>query len=257
MKTALVPFGNSCYPVEAGANSTNGRYLSGFFFSPLLFDCLSVIVFIAYALSRFKFKLSLASDFTRHFMREGFLYFLAISTINFANSAMTFQNFNVSYSGVVTALSMLLPNIFACRLVINLRRRHTQQRQNITAVDPGTVASFGFKGIATPSRFTQTVNPLSTTGAGVHAGASHSSWYGLGSRDAARYPGGGGGGDGARARSQMLKWPEDIEMAHPSPLSSVTHVGSHDGMHAFDYPVVRYSPRSPADDDAPPFGMAV
>ncbi|KAH7104708.1 hypothetical protein BKA62DRAFT_475130 [Auriculariales sp. MPI-PUGE-AT-0066] len=131
----LVSEGSGCYPVEP---QTHFQFLSGYFFSPLIFDIIAMMFFLARAVSVFTFKPSLASDLTKRFLGEGFAYFIAISLINFANSAMSFQTATVAYSGVVVPLSMLLPNILACRLVINLRS--AAEPKTSTSPSSGNVA---------------------------------------------------------------------------------------------------------------------
>ncbi|KAH7103556.1 hypothetical protein BKA62DRAFT_45430 [Auriculariales sp. MPI-PUGE-AT-0066] len=140
----LIPFGTGCYP---GDKNENIRNLAGLFFSNLVYDIFATSIFAVHALTTFKFKLSLTSGFTRHFLREGFSYFIAISLINIANSAASFQKINVSYSGVVTGLSMLIPNILACRLVINMRReaRRSTMMPGTFSATTASSASYQFK----------------------------------------------------------------------------------------------------------------
>ncbi|KZW03061.1 hypothetical protein EXIGLDRAFT_828817 [Exidia glandulosa HHB12029] len=119
-QVTLVPFGDGCYPVERPGSSA--KHLSGFFFAPLVFDsdCLATAIFACCAVTILKFRFAQASTFTRVFIREGAAYFVAISAVNLTNAAMSFQP-NVAISGVIVPLSMLFPNILACRLVLNLR----------------------------------------------------------------------------------------------------------------------------------------
>jgi len=54
--------------------------------------------------------------FTHHFMREGFLYFLAIGMVNFTSTALTFQRSVLPFSGVIAPWSVMLPNILVRKL---------------------------------------------------------------------------------------------------------------------------------------------
>ncbi|EJD35435.1 hypothetical protein AURDEDRAFT_175462 [Auricularia subglabra TFB-10046 SS5] len=117
VEAILIPFGNGCYPV----NPAEAKYLSGYFLSSLLWDCIATFIFGIYAL-KMRLKWSEATAMTRIFISEGALYFVAISAVNLINGAFNLQP-RVLMSGTMIPMGMLLPNILACRLVINLRRK--------------------------------------------------------------------------------------------------------------------------------------
>ncbi|KZV83461.1 hypothetical protein EXIGLDRAFT_842940 [Exidia glandulosa HHB12029] len=117
VEAVLIPMGNGCYPV----NGSNEKWLSGYFIAALLWDCIATLVFLVYAL-KMKMKWADTSKMTRIFIREGAGYFLAISIINIINGAFNLGP-TVLMSGTMVPMGMLLPNILACRLVINLRRK--------------------------------------------------------------------------------------------------------------------------------------
>ncbi|EJD49443.1 hypothetical protein AURDEDRAFT_182963 [Auricularia subglabra TFB-10046 SS5] len=108
----------------------SSKALSLYFFAPFLFDLVATSVFILCA-ARIRFGTAGSSTAVAVFIREGIAYFLAISVINLGNAAMSFQT-RVNISGTVVPFSMLLPNILACRLVINLRSSASKPIQGLT-----------------------------------------------------------------------------------------------------------------------------
>ncbi|KZW03080.1 hypothetical protein EXIGLDRAFT_320175 [Exidia glandulosa HHB12029] len=115
-RSKLIGLPIGCYPVDTGS----AKYLSGYFMAPLLFDCITTATFAFYAVRQTSVSWSEMGTFSQVFIREGACYFLAISSINIVNGAMNFQP-NVPMATVAVPLSLLLANLLACRLVLNLR----------------------------------------------------------------------------------------------------------------------------------------
>ncbi|KZV88132.1 hypothetical protein EXIGLDRAFT_722988 [Exidia glandulosa HHB12029] len=108
-----------CYPVD---RISSVKHLSGYFLAPMLFDCIAVLIVLIYSLLVFPLRLMWdSSTITKIFIRDGALYFVAILAIHIFNAAMSFQP-DAAISGTGVAVSMLLPSILACRLVLNLRQ---------------------------------------------------------------------------------------------------------------------------------------
>ncbi|EJD49488.1 hypothetical protein AURDEDRAFT_161594 [Auricularia subglabra TFB-10046 SS5] len=105
-QSALIPFGNGCFPVDKGA----ARHLSGFFLSTLLFDSLITLVFVIYAIRVISFKSGVTNPITKLFIREGFAYFLCISAVNIANGVLNFQP-NGAMATVNVPMSLVLPSV--------------------------------------------------------------------------------------------------------------------------------------------------
>ncbi|KZV97940.1 hypothetical protein EXIGLDRAFT_763983 [Exidia glandulosa HHB12029] len=106
----------ACFPVD---KPKAVRALSGFFLAPLLFDVTATSIFVYHG-RRTNLRLSELSGAVRVFIKEGALYFIAISTINLINAVLNFQG-QKEYSGLAVPFHMIMPNVLACRLVINLR----------------------------------------------------------------------------------------------------------------------------------------
>ncbi|KAH7103585.1 hypothetical protein BKA62DRAFT_828309 [Auriculariales sp. MPI-PUGE-AT-0066] len=117
-KLTHAPMGK-CYPIEK--NPASSRYRAGYIVAPVLFDCSIVIMFFIYALRTLDYSFS-NGRLTRRLLREGFLAFLAITTINLANCAMGYQKRYITYSNVLVPWGVLLPNVVACRLMLSMRR---------------------------------------------------------------------------------------------------------------------------------------
>ncbi|KAH7103517.1 hypothetical protein BKA62DRAFT_784049 [Auriculariales sp. MPI-PUGE-AT-0066] len=110
------------------------QLLGGYFIAPLSFDCLTLLVFIIHALRTLQFSTSSVfllhglGGLTRTFVQQGFFYFFAISAINAANTVLIHvAPLDSAFLGCAwmsnffTVLSLLLPNVLACRLVLELR----------------------------------------------------------------------------------------------------------------------------------------
>ncbi|KZW03078.1 hypothetical protein EXIGLDRAFT_828830 [Exidia glandulosa HHB12029] len=111
--TAPAPF---CFPVDREGAAP---LLSGYFLAPFLFDVVATATFVWHAFS-VRLQLSDMTGAVGLFVREGAAYFIAISAINLVNAVMNFLP-DETHHGVMAPMSMLLPSILACRLVINLR----------------------------------------------------------------------------------------------------------------------------------------
>ncbi|EJD49442.1 hypothetical protein AURDEDRAFT_161548 [Auricularia subglabra TFB-10046 SS5] len=108
---ALVPEVPACFPVD---RNSGDKARSQYFLSALLFDVVATALFIFHVV-RIKFRLSQSSPTVRLLVREGAMYFAAIAAVNIVSAVMTFQK-REELSGTVAPFSMLLPNVFACRL---------------------------------------------------------------------------------------------------------------------------------------------
>ncbi|KAH7103544.1 hypothetical protein BKA62DRAFT_695724 [Auriculariales sp. MPI-PUGE-AT-0066] len=116
-RTKLAPFAPACFPTDSDPTT---RWVSGIFLAPLLWDMSVTVVFIYYAV-RSRISYSLSRGAIRVFVREGLMYFFAIATVHGINVILTWQS-DITISGAFVPFSMLLPNVLACRLVINLRK---------------------------------------------------------------------------------------------------------------------------------------
>ncbi|KZV92239.1 hypothetical protein EXIGLDRAFT_769212 [Exidia glandulosa HHB12029] len=134
---ALVPpIVLACFPVNKMGPA---HALSGYFLAPFLFDLMATSMFVWHA---FRTKLHLV-EFTgavKLFVQEGAVYFIAISAINLANAIMNLLP-QIEHTGVLVAMSMMLPNLLACRLVINLRRAVNDDRR-MSGVPTGPTLRF-------------------------------------------------------------------------------------------------------------------
>lgn len=112
----LVPDAPACFPQDRHPGT---HFLSWYFLAPFLFDVLATGIFVACA-ARIRHARASGGAAVSVFVREGLVYFLAISAVNLGNAAMSIQP-HTAISGVLAPFSMCLPNVLACRLVINLR----------------------------------------------------------------------------------------------------------------------------------------
>ncbi|KZV90492.1 hypothetical protein EXIGLDRAFT_837741 [Exidia glandulosa HHB12029] len=112
----LNPLGGACVPVEVGTT----RHISGIFLGSLLLDCIITVTFLTCLIRMTKLKYTQMGYLTRTFAREGAAYFVAISIVNLVNVAFNMQPY-VPLADVNVPWSIILPNLLACRLVLNLR----------------------------------------------------------------------------------------------------------------------------------------
>lgn len=136
-RAMLIPKGNGCFPVDTGT----AKHLSGYFLAALLFDCTVTLTFTIYAARIVKLRYSELSRFTRIFIREGAAYFLAISVINIINAGFNFQPV-LPEQTVNVPMSLLLPNLLACRLVLNLRNAVSSGEQSTLNATSGDNIQF-------------------------------------------------------------------------------------------------------------------
>ncbi|EJD49467.1 hypothetical protein AURDEDRAFT_112613 [Auricularia subglabra TFB-10046 SS5] len=128
----LVPEAPACFPEDKRTSITA---LSGYFLSPFLFDLVATALFVV-CIVGVRINVATSSSPVRVFVREGAFYFVAISAVNLTNAIMSFQP-RILISGTVVPFSMLLPNILACRLVINLRSAVSDPVHGATAASTG------------------------------------------------------------------------------------------------------------------------
>ncbi|KAH7103557.1 hypothetical protein BKA62DRAFT_828291 [Auriculariales sp. MPI-PUGE-AT-0066] len=128
------PFGpRTCFLTDANKQSMEDtlfaqNLLGGYFIAPMSFDILALGIFVAHAFRTLDVQLKsfpLLTGLSRTFLQQGFIYFFAISAINLANAALSHQAPNMYgcawLSNVCTVLSILVPNVLACRMVLGLR----------------------------------------------------------------------------------------------------------------------------------------
>lgn len=133
-QAALVPVGNSCFPVNRGTKS----YLGGYFLSTFILDSIITLIFALCALRIIRLRLTAATHLTQLLLREGFTYFILISAVNLVNAAFNLQSHASLATGAVP-LSLLFSNVLTCRLVLNLRKvsqgdtRHSEDVTDTTA----------------------------------------------------------------------------------------------------------------------------
>lgn len=135
VKSALIPIGNGCFPVDTGKE----KHLSGYFLASLLLDCTITITFVIYTIVRISVAYKDMSTVTRVFIREGAAYFMAISAVNIINGGFNFQP-NLPMQTVAVPFSLLLANILACRLVLNL---HSAVVEKDDGLQPLSLSSSG------------------------------------------------------------------------------------------------------------------
>lgn len=117
-QSKMIPFGTGCFPVNIGS----AMFLSGFFISTFLFDCIITGIFVFHAFRVMRLRLTVATRLTQLLIREGFLYFCLISVVNLVNGAFNLQNDNIAMATGAVPLSLLFCNVLSCRLVLNLRQ---------------------------------------------------------------------------------------------------------------------------------------
>ncbi|KZW03055.1 hypothetical protein EXIGLDRAFT_828814 [Exidia glandulosa HHB12029] len=149
--SAMMPGGHGCFPVDVG----KARHLSGTFLSMVLYDVLITVVFFGYAFRVLNFELGLATPLTKLFMREGFVYFVCITAINIANSILNFQS-NGALGTVGVPMSLSLPSVLCCRLVLNLRHFADPDRDPMSSNDKSMSTHQSFEMAHAPSHQSRT-----------------------------------------------------------------------------------------------------
>lgn len=115
-KAILSPTGRVCAPVAIG----NASNLGSIFLGALLLDTLITIAFITHFVRSMKLRYGQTSAITRTFLRQGVLYFIAISTVNLLNVAFNVQPYQ-PMADINVPFSFGLPSLLACRMVLDLR----------------------------------------------------------------------------------------------------------------------------------------
>ncbi|EJD49439.1 hypothetical protein AURDEDRAFT_182961 [Auricularia subglabra TFB-10046 SS5] len=113
----LGPAGHGCAPAGIG----NNYEIAGFFFGGLLLDTFITASFIAHVVRAVKLRYSSMSIITRTCLRQGVLYFVAISAVNLLNVASCIQPYK-PFAGINAPFSLGLPSILACRMFLALRK---------------------------------------------------------------------------------------------------------------------------------------
>lgn len=142
---APAPHSSGCSPAERYPQNHFG---SGYFLSPFLFDLIATTVFLVFA-ARIKLPYANINGAVKVFIREGIVYFIAISAVNLGNTIMVLQP-NVILSGLLATMSLLMPNLLACRLVINLRSM-SEDHTAISRVSGNRSTTLAF--VRTPTGF--------------------------------------------------------------------------------------------------------
>ncbi|EJD47021.1 hypothetical protein AURDEDRAFT_184219 [Auricularia subglabra TFB-10046 SS5] len=123
--------GPVCYPIDSG----KGKFVAGYVAAPLAWDCVAFILTVANAvqsgtLSTIVMNSSLCA---RIFLRDGIAYFVAIVAIHAFNTVMSFQS-KTARGGIGMPLTLLLPNLLACRLLLHLRNAGKEETQQTDCV---------------------------------------------------------------------------------------------------------------------------
>ncbi|KAH7103545.1 hypothetical protein BKA62DRAFT_755802 [Auriculariales sp. MPI-PUGE-AT-0066] len=124
-RTKQVQYAPACVPTDIDPST---RFVSGAFLSQLLWDMLTMLVFIYYAITS-KIYYTAAGGATRVFVREGLAYFFAIACVHGGNVVLNWQS-DITISGYMVPFSMLFPNLFwtdRTYSVINLRKAVTEK----------------------------------------------------------------------------------------------------------------------------------
>ncbi|KAG9032525.1 hypothetical protein FRB95_001361 [Tulasnella sp. JGI-2019a] len=138
----LLPFlppatSGPCFPM------TVNEEILGFFLSSFSFDALTTGLMLWWL---FQLRLQEGS-FTQSrlvhlFVSEGLWYFILVSTANLVNGILYAQPVK-TLSGLMLPFSNMLPNVFACRLILDLRE-HGSQFDNDWTINGRPVAIFDF-----------------------------------------------------------------------------------------------------------------
>jgi len=136
-----------CFPTDR----TSAKQISGFFLSSLCFDTIATTVFILHAFYLNEIPGVGASKLQMSFIRDGLGYFLMISAVNFINS-MFFFIAPSDVSSIIAGMSIFLPVVIACRLILSLRSEfgyvHPTEISDMGGQSYGNASgpiSFGFK----------------------------------------------------------------------------------------------------------------
>ncbi|EJD52258.1 hypothetical protein AURDEDRAFT_159112 [Auricularia subglabra TFB-10046 SS5] len=132
----LLPLGPEapCFPVAKAGS----KHVMGFFVAPLLFDSLVTGLTLWKAFSmryRFTKSASESTSFVRTFVNEGLGYFVLISIANLLNGAFYLQPIAV-LQALNIPLSIMFPNILACRLILTLRSRGSNSDLHLSTSSP-------------------------------------------------------------------------------------------------------------------------
>jgi hypothetical protein len=118
------------------ATDIPGKHLvNGFWLAPVVFDLLCTV---ATLVKFFSLGHGAGSQVVRMFVREGFLYFLAVAGVNVLNAVFMFQP-NPNIQNINCFLALILSQVLCCRLVLNLRKKDG----NLTPYASGADSGFG------------------------------------------------------------------------------------------------------------------
>ncbi|EJD49448.1 hypothetical protein AURDEDRAFT_161554 [Auricularia subglabra TFB-10046 SS5] len=131
----LGPAGHGCVPAGKG----NNYELAGFFFGALLLDTFITISFITHVVRAVKLRFSGMSVITRTCLRQGVLYFLAISAVNLLNVISFIQPYK-PFAGINTPFSLGLPSLLVCRMFLGLRK--VGRHEGVSAAETSADVSF-------------------------------------------------------------------------------------------------------------------
>lgn len=131
----LGPVGHGCVPAGKG----NNYELAGFFFGALLLDTFITVSFITHVVRSVKLRYSGMSIITRTCLKQGVLYFLAISAVNLLNVVSFIQPYK-PFAGINTPFSLGLPSLLACRMFLGLRK--VGRHEGVSAAETSADVSF-------------------------------------------------------------------------------------------------------------------
>ncbi|KAG9019820.1 hypothetical protein FRB90_005968 [Tulasnella sp. 427] len=141
----LDPAGGPCFPTVKYVGSP---HIMLFFVFPLLFDTLVTCLTLWRAWTLRRQSGSSGSPLLKTFVSEGLWYFLLISAANLCNAIFYWQPKAVM-SALLIPLSIMFPDVLACRMILGLRERGVRHNGQSTSAYNSRTARSGTKLSAT------------------------------------------------------------------------------------------------------------
>lgn len=141
------PIGDMKGPCTA-ADKPGRTIVTGFWLAPVAFDIVCTILTMWQA---FRMQQILkTSRIVKIFVREGLLYFLAVTGVNLLNAAFMFQS-NPNLQNLNSYLALVLSQVLCCRLVLNLKGVQ-EPASNFTSSEHSYATNARSAGVSIPLR---------------------------------------------------------------------------------------------------------
>ncbi|KAF8215851.1 hypothetical protein K438DRAFT_1914743 [Mycena galopus ATCC 62051] len=145
-----------CFPIS----KPHSAHLLGMSIAPLLFDTMVTLMTIWKAFRIRRRNGGPNSRLIQTFLREGVFYYILISIANLVNGIFYLQPRQVM-SAINIPLSVMMPPILACRLILDLRERGSE---TVSHSEGTGIAAFTTKSMTQQHRITDSNIVLSTLG---------------------------------------------------------------------------------------------